>query len=159
MIIVARRNRVRQLPADVLNVLILKKMVLINVPEPVAAAFRLGEGLGDHPGGWSKATEGSTSACVGQPAFVRRMRTRRPRTAPRLSNENPTLGSDEASVVWKTFSHGKKLLLAFRQSKPNGRAGEARWSSKTAFLRIANQQKRWIHVRMPLLLQKMQTQS
>ena len=46
MIIVARRNRVRQLPADVLNVLILKKMVLINVPEPVAAAFRLGEGLG-----------------------------------------------------------------------------------------------------------------
>ena len=27
------------------------------------------------------------------------------------------------------------------------------------FLRIANQQKRWIHVRMPLLSQKMQTQS
>ena len=62
---------------------------------------------GDHPGGWSKTTGGSTSACVGQPAFVRRMRTRRPRTAPHLSNENPTLGSDEASVVWKTFSHGK----------------------------------------------------
>ena len=116
--------------------------------------FASGKDWGDHPGGWSKTTGGSTSVCVGQPAFVRRMRTRRPRTAPRLSNENPTLGSDEASVVWKTFSHGKKLLLAFLESKPNGRAGEAPSSSKTAFLRIANQQKRWIYVRMPNVVEK-----
>ena len=81
---------------------------MINVPEPAQQLFASGKDWGDHPGGWSKTIGGSTSACVGQPAFARRMRTRRPRTAPRLSNENPALGSDEASASFGKLSRTVK---------------------------------------------------